>query len=61
VRREQDNASFRYHLAMAQSRSGRDKEALANFQSALRINPHIPEAGDIRNEMTTLLKNGAGR
>jgi Flp pilus assembly protein TadD len=51
VRRKPDEASFRYHLGMAQSQTGRDKEALASLGMALRLNPNMPEAESIKTEM----------
>jgi tetratricopeptide (TPR) repeat protein len=57
AKRDPENAYFHYHLGMAQSRSGRDKEALSNLQGALRINPRLPEAQEIRGEMATLLRS----
>jgi tetratricopeptide (TPR) repeat protein len=56
VKAAPDDASVHYHLGMAQSKSGREKEALANLQTALKINPHLPEAGEIRTEMGSLAR-----
>ena len=54
-----DDATIRYHLGMAQSKSGRDKEALASLQAALKINPRIPEAPEIRSEVSTLARSAS--
>lgn len=59
AKRQPEDAYIRYHLGMAQSRSGRDKEALASLQAALKINPRIPEAGEIRGELATLMRSAS--
>jgi Flp pilus assembly protein TadD len=48
VRMKPNDASFRYHLGMAQSRSNRTQEALANLEKALHLNPNLPEASEIK-------------
>ena len=57
VRRDPEDATMRYHLGMTQRRSGRDKEALSNLQFALKLNPQIPEAANILNEIAALQKS----
>jgi tetratricopeptide (TPR) repeat protein len=54
AKRQPDDASIRYHLGMAQSKSGRDKEALASLQAAIKMNPRLPEVAEIRMELATL-------
>jgi len=54
VRMKPQDAGFRYHLGMAQSRAGRDKEALASLETALRLNPKLLEAREIRTEVEAL-------
>jgi tetratricopeptide (TPR) repeat protein len=59
AKRNPEDAAIRYHLGMAQSKSGRDKEALASLQAALKINPRLPEATEIRGEMATLVRTAS--
>ncbi len=57
VKATPDDAATRYHLGMAQSKAGRDHEAIASLQTALKMNPHLPEANEIRTEMSLLAKS----
>jgi tetratricopeptide (TPR) repeat protein len=54
VRMQPKNASFRYHLGVVQSRSSRPKEALANLETALSLDPHLPEAAEIKSILAAL-------
>jgi tetratricopeptide (TPR) repeat protein len=54
VRIKPDDAIIRYHLGMAQSHSGRDKEALASLEAAQRLNPKLPEGRDLAAELAAL-------
>jgi tetratricopeptide (TPR) repeat protein len=59
VKHSPDDAAVHYHLGMAQGKAGREKEALASLQAALKLNPRLPEASEIRGEMATLAKNSS--
>ncbi len=48
------DAMFRYHLDMAQSKAGRAREALESLETALRLDPRMPEAQLIRQELANL-------
>jgi Flp pilus assembly protein TadD len=55
-----EDATLLYHLGMAQSRAGRDNEALTSLSAALRINPHLAQAAEINSEIAEI-RSRAGR
>ncbi len=59
VRINPEDATIRYHLGLAESRAGRIKEALENLKAALLLNPKLPEAEEIRAELTGLSTRAA--
>ena len=54
VRLRPDDAALRYHLGLAQSRAGRNKEAVSTLKTALILNPRMPEASQVREELVAL-------
>ncbi len=54
VRLQPDDAHVRYHLGMVQSRAGRNKEAVATLKAALLLDPKLPEAAQVREELVGL-------
>ncbi len=54
VRMMPNVAAFRYHLGVAQSRVDRIKEAVLNLETALRLDPQMPEAGEAKTVLATL-------
>lgn len=48
ARKSAENAVYRYHLAMALHEKGRPREAKAELDAALRLNPPATDAAEIR-------------
>jgi Flp pilus assembly protein TadD len=64
VRLRPDDGGLRYHLGMAQRRAGRNQEARATLKAALILNPVLPEAPQVREELVdlaNLVTRGAAR
>jgi len=54
VRLKPEDAGFHYHLGMAQSHLGRDKEALLNLETAVKLDPNMPQAPQAQEELNAL-------
>jgi tetratricopeptide (TPR) repeat protein len=54
-----EDANFLYHLGMAQSRAGRDNDALTSLSAALRLNPHLPQLVEVNAELDTVRSHKA--
>jgi Flp pilus assembly protein TadD len=49
-----EDADLLYHLGMAQSRAGRDNDAIASLTAALRLNPHLPQLAEVNAELAAV-------